>query len=560
MAQLPYEISNAIFANLSRRDLWALSLTNRRWHDLVSPKLYETIVIGLRDGVSLSPGFIRSFAFGSQHSHLRLIQNVILLVDPKYCYTGDEGNKWKTSAITMIHELLYAFLLKLGDGQLRRFIWSSGLDIDERIFILLANHHGSTLECLYIDTDPKAGRLNEEEISNFSKFSSLRTLRWKGFESLEYNVALARMLKASARSLKTISIGHLYPNEHFSGGEGIFRKHAVDLELPALSECQMSMCVYFARGDSDKPIGSLVLDSIARSSRVQRLCTETSLSSLAKYPFKFNGLVELDIRLSGEFRYKDAIFHHGPTLKVLSLRTRTPDFYGGSKPISDEELLEIGYKCPNLVELGISQEFSIRDRTSWRSISGPQMSFTKIPLHVFRNLELVVIMIKYITNDDLFNNKAFRKNANGQVGETKSVLEEMLDQRQQPPNSNIIPSEKLKLVTIGVRDGPESILHPGRALRPWRVIHPSTMDDTKSVTVEPVNAEELIDINPGWRLLRRDPPLIQNEELDRLCRGPHLPSSSEIGGIARIPQDEDEDGSEDGSEDYSEAGSNYSSE
>lgn len=145
---------------------------------------------------------------------------------------------------------------------------------------------------------------------------------------------------------------------------------------------------------------------------------------------------------------------------------------------------------------------------------------TRLPLHAFRNLELLSIVVQRVGNKGILDDEAFNTDSYGQIGETRAALEAMLDgsgdwptgldfdRLPEPLSTPLRRSDNLKVVAIGENDT-DSIIHSRSAIRPWKVIHPSSADDNTNITFEPVSIKDLGDIDPGYDVII--------DKRDRLC-------------------------------------------
>ncbi|KAK6504419.1 hypothetical protein TWF506_002618 [Arthrobotrys conoides] len=344
--QFPKEIFDLIFLSLSRHDLWALSLVSRRLNEITSPTLYKTIIISLWCGVTLPAKFIRSLVLDdSEHSKIHLIQNVILLAHVEPSESSTE-RIWEDGTRRLVNEFVFAFLLKLEDGQLRKFIWRSTLNPAGRILYHLANHHGSSLECLYFD---KLADIKFYDIPEFSKFSSLRALRWGKVESLKDIPALLEMLKASEKSLRSLSVDYALETG-YSDAEFKALGQYDDITLGNLVEYQTPI-----RG-----LGCQIVNPMVPVNRIQRF----RLTNPEQKAYVLDLIASFDEPVELVFNYttgspeniEHSLSHYaGNSLKILSICTAQKypdDSFNGY--LSTERLANLGRGCPNLVELLIS--------------------------------------------------------------------------------------------------------------------------------------------------------------------------------------------------------------
>ncbi|KAF3152408.1 hypothetical protein TWF594_004096 [Orbilia oligospora] len=320
--KFPQEIFDLIFHSLSRHDLWALSLVSRRFNRVASPTLYKTIIIGLWCGVTLPAKFIRSFVVGNpNHSKIHLVKNVVLLAHVKSPDPSDR-RVWEDGASKMVNELIYIFLLKLWDRQLRKFIWRSSLNPEGRILVNLANHHGSSLECLYFD---KLTGLRDQDLPEFSKFTSLSTLRWGNVETVKEMPALLEMLEASADSLRSLSVNYTFNDGLIDDSK------QYNIKISNLTEYQTPIHGY-GRRLIKKMVPIAQINRFRLTNRQQGVYAYTILPKLHKpvelvFNCATNGPKDLDRIISK---------HAGNTLKVLSICTAPASSFDHREILEDE--------------------------------------------------------------------------------------------------------------------------------------------------------------------------------------------------------------------------------
>ncbi|KAK6525684.1 hypothetical protein TWF281_010736 [Arthrobotrys megalospora] len=415
--------------------------------------------------------------------------------------------------------------------------WRCSIELDPRILYRLANHHGSSLECLYFEMLGNGQELGYD-ISTFSKFCSLKTLRWGRVRSAKDMPALMRILKTSAASLRTLSLDYdsLGINTHLDDNEVLKDCDTDDIKLWHITEYQTPM-----RGIGPRMVNPLIPLSQIQRLRLTHPRFKVDVASLG--PTTTENLLHFDRLVEFEINHirnvpadiKAGIFRHGETLKILFICGATVESF--CKTFSAAELLELGHRCPNLVELAISQNFRIP--THKRTHPGSLFhTLTEFPLHVFRNLELLFLSIPFTGNEPLLDDGYFKNDAFGQSGVMRTLLETMLNGNRdlpQPGNYESItavppePSDKLKIVGMGI-GSPEWALHiyaqGAHTPRLWRARHPSA--DDGPITLSLANFEDVMDRDPGWKLLRRYHLLLPNEGLRGIFRQPHLPPSSEF--------------------------------
>ncbi|KAK6505808.1 hypothetical protein TWF481_007699 [Arthrobotrys musiformis] len=529
--QFPREIFDLIFQSLSRHDLWSVCLVSRRLNEIASPTLYRTIIIALWCGVTLPPKFIRSLVFcRPNHSKIHLIKNVVLLAQIESPDNTD-GSIWERGARRMVNEMVYGFLEKLKDGQLRRFIWRSTLNPDGRILVHLANHHGSSLECLYLDVFRD---LKDADMLAFDKFSSLSALRWGKIEAGRDMLALMKMLNASADSLRTLSVDYAFPDILQGDRDAIAPYFDAELDL---TEYQTPI-----RG-----VGRRIVNSVVPFSQIQRFRLPNPQQSVYLLGMIecFDEIIELDFNYTmdtPDFIELSIAQHAGSDLKILSMCTISAN---PSEPftncLSTETLLELGRGCPNLAELAISREFDLgiaqvwdRIRTDVQTAPKPLAGF---PLSAFPNLELLFIAIPAsIFNESILEDQLYHSDTTGNSSLIKAALEAMLGeekgQRHEDSDSGTpalpaMPSKKLNVVALGMGNPELLPFHnTTRTPRLFRVVHPP--GGSGPITLNAIRFEDIMDNDPGWKLLRRYPLLIPNEGLRGVFRRPHLPPASEL--------------------------------
>ncbi|KAF3291843.1 hypothetical protein TWF132_006359 [Orbilia oligospora] len=530
--KFPQEIFDLIFLSLSRHDLWALSLVSRRFNRVASPTLYKTIIIGLWCGVTLPAKFIRSFVVGNpNHSKIHLVKNVVLLAHVESPDPSDR-RVWEDGASKMVNELIYTFLLKLWDRQLRKFIWRSSLNPEGRILVHLANHHGSSLECLYFD---KLTGLRDQDLPEFSKFTSLSTLRWGNVETVKDMPALLEMLEASADSLISLSMNYTFNDGLIDDSK------QYNIKISNLTEYQTPIHGY-GRRLIKKMVPIAQINRFRLTNRQQGVYAYTILPKLHKpvelvFNCATNGPKDLDRIISK---------HAGNTLKALSICTAPTSSFGSSQLfqscLSTQSLVNLGRGCPNLVELAVPQnvEFSpaeVRNENYFRSTIPPR-SLPEFPLHAFRNLKLLFLEIPpHSDHREILEDEVFRDSIIGESSFVKTAFEAMLDEREklqqqygneENGNASLLrPSRELEVVAIGLAT-PEFFVFRNIARTPrlWKVIHPK--NDNEAIELEVANIDDVMDRDPEWKLLRRYPLLIPNEGLRNIFRRPHLPPSSEL--------------------------------
>ncbi|KAF3212234.1 hypothetical protein TWF106_010006 [Orbilia oligospora] len=512
---LPCELVEQIFncGHLSRSDLWSFSLVCRQWNAIVTPVLYKSIIIEFRCGIAIPKNYIRSlFTNQRHHSSLHLVRNVVLLAEYE---DRNASTIWEDGVAAMVNELMEGFLRRLGNAQLRSFIWRSHLEMSSSLLTFLANNQGTTLNCLYIDGVEYME--NMEHNPDLSKFTSINTLRWNGLLLPREIEIISQIMKASASTIQTVSFGIIHPRDKIRGQLQMHRLERLD--LPALVEYQAPLRVH---ADID------VFNIILPLSQLQRLyITEIGIARRGNGIDLFTsikGLVELHYVYDMTFERQTslAIFSHGKTLKRLYLCADI------SRPtplvLSASALQEIGERCPNLVELGITRSI----HHSPNCIRADDCSCFPVmilfPLHAFTKLEVLFLSVQLkgpssMIEDTYFANEAL-------VRAIKCGLESTLNRELSDPML-VKRSNNLKIVAMGA-GAPELHRYPRTQARPrlWRVDHHDATGKGP-ITLHPTTFDDIDNGNHSWycartsgrkdchdwKLLRRYPLLIPNEGL-----------------------------------------------
>ncbi|KAK6345454.1 hypothetical protein TWF718_007370 [Orbilia javanica] len=362
----------------------------------------------------------------------------------------------------------------------------------------------------------------DEDIAPYSKFTSLKTLRWGSVNNGTELQALMNILKASAASLGSLSVA-CFPEPPLDDTEPL--DHGFCLNL---TELQM-------------PIGGLgchIINTLISSRKIRRFRLAQSYrgSEVADMAHLFDNLIELQFDYTEKIprQIEDMIFAHWETLKILSF-CASPFASRSADLIDTKMLLELGRKCINLVELAIFQRLDAAIQVLIYSEGGLALGrqpLIKFPLRVFRNLELLFIAIPHMNNEDVLVDRLWKGDARDQRRVIRLLLEEMLDERQDNEYTTAVaplrPSKKLDIVAMGL--GTPSASDRRKTPRLWKVLH--AHESSEPTTLDPVSFEDVIDNDdendPGWKLLPRYPHLIQNQGLRNVFRRPYIPPSSQL--------------------------------
>ncbi|KAK6355751.1 hypothetical protein TWF718_000137 [Orbilia javanica] len=432
------------------------------------------------------------------------------------------------------------FLEKLERRQLKGFVWRSSYKMSVKILGILASNHGSTLNCLYIDALAPLKAMRHQDTT--TQFTSMKTLRWQGgknpdglFCRTELH-AISQLIEASASTLQTISL----EVKRTTGWSDVFRPQSLterfEIKLPALVEYQTPLRLH-AQTFNAVPLGS----------QIQRLyITELDIggSTAATLLFSVKDLIELHYTYLDAFSdvTAQAIFRHGKTLERLYICADISGFQ--PLVLSARAIQDIGRRCPNLIELGITRRTDHPNTASCTMADDCSClpSMTEFPLHALANLEVLFISIQLKRSTTTVDADYFLDYS--VVKAMKRKLENMLN-RELDSNNNtpVTRSSKLRIIAMGAGT-PELHHYPRTQARPriWKVNHHGPTGKLP-ITLSTTTFEESIDgisynWPPGqrsqrdwghnWKLLRRYPLLVPNEGMHHIFHPAHLPPASKL--------------------------------
>ncbi|KAK6514879.1 hypothetical protein TWF506_007242 [Arthrobotrys conoides] len=434
----------------------------------------------------------------------------------------------------MVSESVAGLIRRLGNAQLRSFIWRSHLEISPSLLALLANNHGTTLNCLYVD----AGEFmeNTEHNPDLSNFTSLDTLRWNGLLFPKELKTVFQIVKASASTLQTISFGVIHPEDELR--DKLQAPWLEKLQLPALTEYQAPL-----RINVDK----FIFNTVLPLSQIQRLyITDIDLvrrDDAAALLDSVKGLVELHYIYNDGFDHQTgvAILSHGNTLKRLYICANI------SQPrpfvLSAQTLVKIGRKCPNLVEIGITRRTDHSPDCSGAEGCDCPPFMVVFPLQAFTKLEVLFLSVQLKGSSSTIERDHFLNEAS--VRAVKCGLENTLNNELHVHDRTLIKrSTSLRIVAMGA-GAAELHRYPRTQARPrlWKVDH-HDCTGKGPITLHPTSFDDMDNANHSWsctqrsqrkdchnwKLLRRYPLLVPNEGLHRIFHSTHLsaPPASEI--------------------------------
>ncbi|KAK6527005.1 hypothetical protein TWF281_010201 [Arthrobotrys megalospora] len=517
--QLPHEITRLILSPLTRRDLWALCLVCREWNTTISLFLYETAIIVLPVGALLAPPFLRSFMFNPDHSKIHLIENLCFVSRFDQIRRLDNTNhneesECKTEITAMINEILHSFLRKLSVKQLRSFVWRLCIDMSEEFFAHLAEYQ-SSLECLYICKVREGHKLAQNPV--FRKLSSLRSFRWGDLRSAEDMQVFIRIIRASGTSLQSLGVAidpaiipsgrdEAYAIQRLLDGLSSVR----ELKLPSLLEYQT-------------PISPIMLKHALPFSRIRRIYGTSDLPCQHDMQelLSFNGLAELVISYQRQLPLNiEAVIHrHGATLRILSLCSAPRELLD-PEILTAEQLLELGRRCPNLVELAVSLPY--------RNARGNTHHITRFPNHVFPSLEFLLVSLVGGANVPIPFSERNSKNKIARdrcLSRARRFLGRMLSQNNPDYLRSNAPGDIMKLKILALGDGKPEI----RGCMENDLDHDPHLWSIEQlvannyVRLNSISLESTIARYPNWKLLRRYPLLVPNEGMRHIFQNPHLP-------------------------------------
>ncbi|KAK6349090.1 hypothetical protein TWF730_009849 [Orbilia blumenaviensis] len=537
---LPHELILLIAESAQDRHcLWALSLTCRELNTVITPILYDTVVVNIRDDDTFVSPHVRCLVQNLDHPKRRLIRDLavitglrefereVLPTDVSRAQTliphEPVDDSKDCNVMGEINQIIYCFLKALEPCQLRGFVWQTIIPMIPQTYNHLAEFQPALEHLRFYNIAMELG-----DLVPLSHFLRLKSLYWGMIDNLVAVGMLFDYLQTSPSSLRSLCIGATtflvrrreksrrtspVPLTEWGGVETAF---SGKFELPGLVEYK----------SLTHPI---LLQKIlpSKSSHITRLyLRDTSDASLewGKLLFSFRGLVEIGILYYCVVPSVDMFCHHRDTLKVLSVRGCMASRRHRRYLWSVDELVRLGEECKKLSELtvsnryrvGLSLEGGLKLLEEALHLApffdnGERQQLVEFPIHVFTNLEFLYFSLQreggHGTSD--------RDLEGAYTTLLGHEVERVLNTNQFDP-----AGIKLKIVCAEV----------GRVIQPldratriyWRAV-PPRQPNSLSIGLELVRREEIVASHAGLRLRHFYPSIIFNEGLRTIVQARHLP-------------------------------------